>query len=193
MIFLPRRALLCLGAAAALAGCAAPPTLYYRLAALPGTQLGNVTKSIRIRNIMLPDYLDQTGIAKPSPKYQFASFANALWDEPLANMLQSTMVQNLSQRLPNATILQSDGGIGAPADIFVEINLLRFDPDPSGAIQFCAQIALRTAGTAAPFLTKTLKNSATPATQTPADIAATMSVIWAGAADQIAQFAAQTE
>jgi uncharacterized lipoprotein YmbA len=186
-----RRRILQLAPAAALAGvagCASAPTQYYRLSALPGPVLATAPQSIRIRNISIPGYLDQNTIAKAGAAYQFDSYPNALWADDLGNMLQSTLVENLSQRLPRATVT-GNGAIGAPAVLLVEINVLRFDPDPSGRITLIAQIALKNPdGSFAS--TKTIQSSAPPATQDAAGTAAAMSALWAGFANTIAQAAA---
>jgi uncharacterized lipoprotein YmbA len=185
---LPSRRFMLLGAATlALAGCASsPPTQYYKLAALPGPARNGITPRISVRSIEIPGYLDQTGIARPTGNYQFSSSANALWAQPLATMLQTVMVQNLAQRLPDATIIASGGAIGAPTDILVEINLLRFDPDPSGDIQLTAQFAIRAATGQPNWQIQTFSANAAPSGPNTADTVAAMSKLWAAAADQLA-------
>jgi uncharacterized lipoprotein YmbA len=187
---LSRRNTLLGGAILALSGCAAaPPTQYYRLAPLPGIPRNGVTARIGVRSIGIPGYLDQTAIARPSGGYQFNSFANQLWAESLGGMLQSVMVQNLAQRLPDATVLASGGAIGAPAAWLIEINLLRFDPAPSGDIILTAQIAIRPATTTTHWQIQTFSAHATPTGPGAADIVAAMTKLWAAAADQIASIA----
>lgn len=172
---------------ATLAGCASPaPTQYYRLAALPGLPRSSAPVQIGLRSIGIPGYLDQNAIARPSGGDEFDSFANALWAAPLAGMLQSVMVQNLAQRLPDATVLATGGAIGAPARLLVEINVLRFDPDASGNIQLTAQIAIRDASGAPDWRIQTFSTQAPLAAPQPADIVAVMTTLWAKAADQLA-------
>ncbi len=175
-------------ALAGLAGCASTPTLYYRLSALPGPVLNTAPQTIRIRKVSIPAYLDQTKIAKPGAAYELASFPNALWADQLGNMLQSTLVENLTQRLPQTTVTGS-GAIGAPAGLLVEINVLRFDPDSSGSIVLIVQFALKNPNGSL-RLTKTIQSSGTPATPDPAGTAAAMSTLWAGFANTVAGYAA---
>jgi uncharacterized lipoprotein YmbA len=170
------------------AGCASAPTLYYRLTALPGPVLTTAPESIRIRNVSIPGYLDQNNIAKTGAAYQFVSYPNALWADGLADMLQSTLVENLTQRLPQVTVT-GNGAIGAPAAFLVEINILRFDPDPSGSIILIAQVAWKNPDGSF-RLTKTIQSSAAPSTPDAAGTAATMSGLWAGFANTIAEYAA---
>ena len=87
-------------AAAALAGCSAPPASYYRIIPVPGAVLHTGAETIRVREIGVPGYLLQNGIAQASGSYQLVTAANALWAEPLPAMLQAVLVQNLTQRLP---------------------------------------------------------------------------------------------
>ena len=101
-----RRACLCAGTVllTAPAGCSSsPPTRYYRLAVLPGTSHHTPPFTVSVRSVSIPGYLDQTGIAKSGGDYQFSVYGNDLWADQLANMLQSAMVQDLAQRLPEAT------------------------------------------------------------------------------------------
>jgi uncharacterized lipoprotein YmbA len=185
-MILIRRQILKLIPAIAIAGCASPPTQYYRLAALPGPVQNTAPKSVRIRNITVPGYLDQNNIAKAGAAYQFASYPNALWADSLAAMLQSTLVENLTQRLPQMTITSSTGAIGTPAGLLVEINILRFDPDPSGSITLIAQLAIKNPDGSF-RLTKTIQSTTTPTTPDPTGIAAAMSSLWSNFANEIAQ------
>jgi uncharacterized lipoprotein YmbA len=170
----------------ALAGCAAaPPTAYYRMAALPGPVQNSAPVAIAVRGIGIPAYLEQTGIAKPAGAYQFASYANALWAAPLGDMLQSVMVQDLAQVLPAATVTASGGAVSGPPGVLVEINILRFDPDPDGRIQLLAQVAVKAGPGRTVCATRTLQSSAAPDAGVTGIVAA-MSGLWAGAAGQVA-------
>lgn len=120
--------------AAALDACASPPPArYFRLAPVAGPARQTPPQSLQVRNIGLPGYLGQDGIPEPSGQYQFAASISNLWAEPLAQMLQTVLVENLSQRLPQMTVTASSGMIGAPANFLVEVNVLDFDPDHPAA------------------------------------------------------------
>jgi uncharacterized lipoprotein YmbA len=187
---LPRRHLLLTApalalAGCALAGCASAPTNYYRLAPMPGPAVSLAALSVGVRSIDIPFYLDQNNIARPGGAYQFNTFPNDLWAEPLAAMLQSVMVQNLAARLPNATVIASGGGIEAPSRMLVEINILRFDPTPDGQVLLVAQAAIKTGGTRKLLATKTFRATAA-AGQDATSIAAAMSALWGYFASQTA-------
>lgn len=186
---LGRRQLLRAGAGFApllLPGCASPPTDYFRLAAIPGPVNGGAAMTIRVRNINIPGYLRQDGIAKPGAAYAYDSFANDAWAAPLDGMLQDVTVQELGQRLPGCVVLSSSGAIAAPAEVQVETNVLRFDPDASGAVTLSAQVAIKSAQDLTPWLVRSFEASASPAGPDAASIVATMSTLWAGLMDRLA-------
>src|SRR5271165_7081548 len=114
---------------AALAACSSPATRYYRLMAVPGTVQHAAPTNVAVRTVSIPGYLDRDEIAKIGRDYRFEFYSNDLWAEQLSGMLQAVMVQDLTQRLPEVTVLDSGGSIDAYSDILVEINILRFDPD----------------------------------------------------------------
>jgi uncharacterized lipoprotein YmbA len=169
----------------ALAGCSAP-AVNYRLAAQRGPIAGQTTAAIAVRGVNIPGYLDQNGIGRLSGAYQYATYPNDVWAEPLAEMLQAVMVQDLSQRLPAATVIASGGAIGAPTQAVVEINILRFDPDPEGRVNLTMQISVRHGSDNRLWQTVNYSRVAPLAGQDAQDVVGAMSALWAQAADQIA-------
>jgi len=189
---LSRRMMLYTGAAFApvvLAGCASTPTQYYRLAVIPGAVTNSPVVKIGMRSISIPGYLGQDGIAKAGAAYQFSTYASDVWAEPLGSMLQDVTVQELAQRLPAASVVSNSGAIAAPADLLIETNVLRFDPDSNGQVILIVQIAIKSGRNFRPWLVQTFTNSATPAAPDVANLVATMSTLWAGVIDQLAPLA----
>jgi uncharacterized lipoprotein YmbA len=177
------------GTALTLAGCASPPPPeYFRLAAIPGPVQPSAPFAISVRSVGIPGYLDQSGVVKFSGTYQFDTYDNQLWAAPLAAMLQAVMVENLAQRLPAATVLAAGGAIEAPADVLVELNLLRFDPDAEGNMVLLAQIAIKAGKDRKLLLARTLQ-AEQPAAAGASGTAAAMSQLWAQAAGEIAAMA----
>ena len=66
-----------------------------------------------------------------------------LWAGPFADTLQTTMVEDLAQRLNGATVIDSNGSIEMPSDLQIEINVLRFDPSVTGDVELTMQVALK--------------------------------------------------
>jgi uncharacterized protein len=172
--------------AAALAACTSPPTRYYRLAVVPGAIQSIPPLTVGVRSVSIPGYLNQNGIAKDGGDDEFDVYSNNLWAEPLADMLQTTMVQDLAQRLPGSTVIGSGGSIGEAADVLIEINLLRFDPDSAGKIVLSAQSAVRSGRTRALWITQTFERSAAPDGPGVASLVSKMSMLWGAMADQVA-------
>jgi uncharacterized lipoprotein YmbA len=175
----------------ALAGCASAPTNYFRLAVSPGAVNNGPGPRIGVRSINIPGYLNQNGIAKAGGQYELSSFANDVWAEPLNSMLQDVAVQELAQRLPQAVVIGSGGSISSAADLLIEANVLRFDPDSSGLITLTVQIALKSGQDYRLLTVQTFTSSATPAGADVTNTVATMSALWAKLADQLAVLCAQ--
>jgi uncharacterized lipoprotein YmbA len=168
-----------------LAACAGQPAAYFRLATLPGAVQPGGPAALTLRNIGIPGYLDQSGIGAPGGAYRFETFPNDLWAEPLADMLQSVMVQELAQRLPGTNVLASGGAVAAPADMLIEINLLRFDPAPGGGMVLTAQTAFKSGKTRDLWRQATITRAA-PVGADVNSVLTVMSQLWAATADQLA-------
>jgi uncharacterized protein len=91
-------------------------------------------------------------------------------------------VQELNQRLPDATVYGDNGAISTPPDATVEINLQRFDLDHDGDLLLVSQIAVDSKRAASRGLTFTVR----PADGTTQALVAAMSVAVARVADTVA-------
>lgn len=178
-------------AALALSGCTSANPNYYRIGAVPGPAVAGAPASIEVRTISIPGYLDRTGIIKQAQSYQLDIHSNDIWAEPLADMLQDAMVQDLSARLSGSTIIGAGGSIGANAALLVEINVLRFDPDPDGQMVLQIQVGLRDGQSMDLLATRSFRHQAPAGGPAVAGIVGTMSQLWGEAADDIAGFAVQ--
>jgi len=89
-------------------------------------------------------------------------------------------------------VIGSGGAIGAPAELLVEINLLRFDPGAGGQLILSAQLAVRAAASTSNWLTNSYQTQAA-AGASAIDTVAVMSRLWAAAADQLAAMIVQSE
>lgn len=179
-----RRLVLVSSGALLLAGCATPSVRNWQIGAVPGAIQGGTGVRIAVRSIGLPGALSQPGIPEPGPATAANTFQNDLWAAPLASMLQTSMVENLAQRLPKDTVLADGGAIGAMPDQYIEIQILAFSPDASGLITLKAQLAIRPVNNQ----DWTLKNFSARAQggDTAATITACMSQLWSQVADQLA-------
>jgi uncharacterized lipoprotein YmbA len=193
----PRRQFLSLTLGAApvalgLSGCTSPNPNYYRIGALPGVSLAGGPPTIEVRTISIPGYLDRPGIVKKADDYQLDIHTNDIWAEPLADMLQAAMVQDLTARLRSSTIIGAGGSIGANADLLIEINVIRFDPDPNGQMILQLQVGLRDGQSMDLLATRSLAHQAPTGGPVVANIVGGMSALWGQAADDIAGFVVQS-
>ena len=179
-------------ATALISACTSAPVTAYRLASEPGAVEQTAPLTVSVRRISIPSYLDQGNIPKPVSPFMAGSFPNATWAGAFADTLQTTMVENLAQRLNNATVIDSNGSIETRSDLQVEINVLLFDPSVTGDVELNMQVALK-AGADHKLLDVQTITHTLPAGATASDIVATMSALWASAADQIAASVARKE
>jgi uncharacterized lipoprotein YmbA len=181
-----RRRIFLSGAGLTLAGCVRTAMVNaYRLAPLPGAVRPGGPASIGVRSVGIPGYLDQNGIVRAAGAYQFNTYENEIWAEPLAGMLQAVMVQDLAQILPASTVLASGGAIDSPVQVDIEINVQKFDPDQAGQMVLLAQVAVKDGQSHAGLGTRTLSLTCPVGLGVTGTVAA-MSALWGQAAGQIA-------
>jgi uncharacterized lipoprotein YmbA len=176
----------------ALSGCLSANPNYYRLGMVSGPAVAGGPPAVEVRSISIPGYLDRDGIVKRAGDFKLDIHSNDIWAEPLADMLQATMVQDLSQRLTGATVIGSGGSIGANSDMLIETNVLRFDPDPDGMMVLTAQFALRDGQSLQILVTRTVQHSAPANGPVVANIVASMSGLWGAAANDVAALLVQS-
>jgi len=175
-----------------LAGCTSPNPNYYRLGATSGPSVTGGPPSVEVRSISIPGYLDRQGIVKRAGDFSLDIHTNDIWAEPLADMLQATLVQDLTQRMPGTTVIGSGGSIGANSDLIIETNVMRFDPNPDGTLTLQVQVAVRDGESLQIIVTRTIEEDGPADEPVVANIVASMSTLWGKAADDIATLLAQT-
>jgi uncharacterized lipoprotein YmbA len=175
-----------------LAGCTSPNPNYYRLGATTGPTVTGGPPSVEVRSISIPGYLDRQGIVKRAGDFRLDIHTNDIWAEPLADMMQATLVQNLTQRMPSTTVIGSGGSIGANSNLIIETNIMRFDPNPDGTMTLQAQVAVRNGESLQIIVTRTIQESGPAREPVVANIVASMSTLWGEAANDIAALLVQT-
>jgi uncharacterized protein len=175
-----------------LAGCTSANPNYYRLGTTSGPIVNGGPPSVEVRSISIPGYLDRQGIVKKAGDFSLDIHSNDIWAEPLEDMLQATLVQDLGQRMPGTTVIAAGGSIGASANLIIETNVMRFDPNPDGTMTLQAQVAVRSGDTLQILVTRTITESGPANEPVVANIVASMSMLWGAAADDIATLLART-
>lgn len=136
-MLLSRRLLFALPAAAA--ACSSPEPVLYTIPMKPGPVLNGGPKSVRLRDISLPAYLDRREIVSTSSNYKLGVRSNDWWAEPLAGLLSRTIVVGLAQRLPGSNVYAEGGAVPADADAVVGVNIQRLDANAAGTVELMAQ------------------------------------------------------
>ncbi len=136
----------------ALAACSSPNPNLYTIAPMQGPTRTGGPKVIVLRQIGLARYLERSQIVRSSENYRLDVLGNDWWGEPLGAMLSRVLVDELSQRLPQSSVLSENGGVSTQADAIIELNLGRLDEDADGNLVLQAQAGVTFNGRPNPVL-----------------------------------------
>ena len=137
---LPRRGLLAgLLAAAALAACSSTPPKVYTLATVPGAAVAGRPVTASVAAVEVPKYLDRPQIVRRSGAVQLGVDEFERWGEPLANMVQRVLADDLAARLPAGSVVTTSRTLSGDEALTVELALGRFDPEADGTVVLEAQ------------------------------------------------------
>lgn len=162
--------------------CSSQNPSQYVLAVEPGAPRAGAPRTISVRPVSLPHYLERQQIVRSSDGYRIETLPNDWWGEPLDAMLNRVLVQDLNQRLPASMTYADNGAISARADVAVEVNLQRMDLDAQGAVKLVAQVATDSKSATV----RSLAFSVRPSGPTTQDLVAAMSIATGQLADAIA-------
>src|ERR1700712_1255009 len=111
----------------ALAGCASPDPVLYRLAPVPGPTMVAplAVRSVELRRVGLPGYLDRPGIVRSATDFRIDVTANSRWAAPLGAMLDATLAENLAMRLPGVSVFTEANAISIVPDRVVKVDIVR--------------------------------------------------------------------
>ena len=178
-----RRAIL---AALLLAGCASPDPNFFRLTAVRGVPQGGAPALVELRRPGIAGYLDRPEIVRSNTQYQLHMTSGERWGELFGDMVARVLAEDLNTRLPGTNVFTSTGAISVDPGATIEMDVQRFDADPSGEVQFLAQVAVSRGRNRANATARAVRVTVTPASSATADYVAAMSNALGQAADQIA-------
>jgi uncharacterized lipoprotein YmbA len=133
-------------------GCSSPNPVLYTIAPVPGNQQTAGPRIVVLHTISLARYLDRSEIVRSAENYRLNVMSNDWWGEPVGAMLNRTLVEELSQRLPQSTVLSSSGAVSAPPDATIELNVQRMDEDAAGRLVLAAQASVEFKGRGTPIV-----------------------------------------
>ncbi len=183
---LARRRLLALTLAGSASACASAEPSYYTLAAIPGTAHRGGPALVELRRPGLAGYLDRPEIVRSNSPYSLRLTGMERWGEPLGDLFARILAEDLNSRLPGTSVFTSAGSITAEADATIEMDIQRFDADPSGQVVLLAQVAVSRGQARASAATRVVRLTVQPASTRTADLVAAMSTALGQLADAIA-------
>jgi uncharacterized protein len=169
----------------ALAGCGSPDPVLYTIASEAGTVETGGPRIVLVQGVSIARYLDRSHIVRSSEDFRLDVMENDWWGEPLAAMLNRVLVAELSQRLPQSTVIADTGAVSARPDATVEVDIQRLDEDARGSLVLQAQTAVRATRRKAPIVRSFRFVVPPPAPGVPGEVAAISSAV-AHLADGIA-------
>jgi len=176
----------CLLVAAVLAACSSPPPKVYTLAAAPGAAaVAGRPVTASVAAVEVPKYLDRPQIVTRSGAVELGVAEFERWGEPLANMVQRVLADDLTRRLPAGSVITTSRTLSGDEALTVELALSRFDPEADGTIVLEAQWRLRHKARGKP-VTETARITRRPADQSTAAEVQAMSDALGELADRIA-------
>ena len=147
-----RRALAAIALVGVFAGCSSPNPLLFTVAPVPGSPQGRGPNIIVLQPIALARYLERSEIVRSSENYRLDVMSNDWWGEPLSAMLSRVLIEEMSQRLPQSTVLPSSGAVSVTPDATVELNVQRLDEDAAGRLVLLAQASVEFKGRGVPIV-----------------------------------------
>src|SRR5262249_15363674 len=120
-----------------------PPPKVYTLAAMAGAPVGGRPLTVTVAAVDVPKYLDRPQIVRRSAQVELGVAEFERWGEPLANMVQRVLAEDLTRRLPTGSIVTTSRTLSGDEAVTVELALSRFDPEADGTIVLEAQWRLR--------------------------------------------------
>ena len=183
---LARRRFLSLALAGAVPACTSAEPAYYTLAAVPGAARRGGPASVELRRPGLAGYLDRPEIVRSNSAYSLRLTGMERWGEPLGDLFVRILAENLNSRLPGTSVFTSAGSITAEAGATIELDIQRFDADPSGQVVLLAQVAVSRGQARASAATRVVRLTVQPAGARTADLVAAMSTALGQLADALA-------
>lgn len=137
----------CLLALTLLAGCAASePARFYTLAPQapePATAAPVPARegvgAVGLSPVAMPRYLDRPQLVTRTDANTLELSEFDKWAEPLADMIGRTLAEDLGGRLPGRRVFLLPVRQAMPIDRVVDVQIVRFDADPAGAVRLDAR------------------------------------------------------
>jgi uncharacterized protein len=126
---------------AALSACSSSPSpQLYTLAARPAQPVGRFNGTIALKRVAVAKYLDRMQIVRFSSPYEVSASEFNLWAEDLTDMTTRILVESLAKLLSGSQVYSDSTAMTLPpADVTLEVDIDRFEPDAAGTVVLAAQ------------------------------------------------------
>ncbi|TPW36267.1 membrane integrity-associated transporter subunit PqiC [Oecophyllibacter saccharovorans] len=137
---------------AALGGCGSTEPSYYGLVVAPGQPQPSLLvtlpqyRVIEVRMPSLPMRLDRDTIVMGSKDFKLNLARGTSWNEPPANLIGGTLVQDLQQRLPGSVVYLQDSAVTTPPQSYVDLSINQFESLPDGRPVITGILSIRKGG-----------------------------------------------
>jgi uncharacterized lipoprotein YmbA len=138
-------------ALAILPACLAPrvdASRYFTLPAAGAPSGGTPFASVGLGPVALPSYLSRPEVATRLGPEQIAYSANDRWAGPLEDLAFRALSEELRARLPAREVLRWPWPLGAPPEVGVSVEFLRFEFDAAGGATLQARWTVSVRGRA---------------------------------------------
>lgn len=147
MLVSPLGLALCVLATLCLAGCASQNAKIYTLIALDtGTHMAGPHVSVSVATVGIPKYLDRPQIVRRSSAVELGVAEFERWGEPLGDMVQRVLAEDLTRRLPPGSVVTTSRTLTGDETSSIELDLSRFDAEADGTIVLDGQWRIRRNG-----------------------------------------------
>ena len=170
----------------AVAGCTSADPAQYTIRAVPGQPTPGGPSAVKVARPGLAGYLDRPEIVRDSSSSRLELKSGERWGEPLGDMFGRVLALDLAQRLPGSSVFTEAGTISVDAAATVELDIQRFDLDPSGTVVLLAQVAVELGRSHDPSGTRSIRVTAQPAGPGTPELVSAMSDALGQMADQVA-------
>jgi uncharacterized protein len=144
---LPRSLALCVLCALCLTSCASQSAKIYTMTALDkGSPVAGRPVTISVATVGIPKYLDRPQIVRRASAVELGVAEFERWGEPLGDMVQRVLAQDLTQRLPRGSVVTTSRTLTGDETSSIELDLSRFDADADGTIVLDVQWRIRRNG-----------------------------------------------
>lgn len=124
-------------------GAASPPSRYYVLSSVEATAQPSPAQYregpvVGVATVTMPEYLKNSGILTRDRTNEIVRAEFDQWAGPLSDEITRVLSENLSVLLQSDRVVSASGRRSAPLDYLIDVDLGRFERDPSGVIHLNA-------------------------------------------------------